>query len=197
MVGGAAEAIGAAAASLVRPGKVTDDQARLIDKVTAAATSGASLSDVKHIVILMQENRGVRPLLRHPVRSARLLRPGRSQERQRRRPIFDQYGYQPGSGPGAAGYLQPFRLLNNPPGQNGEDTNDIDHSWAGRHGSWNAAGLDSFVTSHLATDGAANGPVTMGSSPAPSWPSTTRWPTPSRSATATTARCSAPPTRTG
>jgi phospholipase C len=54
MVGGAAAATGAAAASRLRSGKVSDEQARLIDKVTAgAATSSASISDVKHIVILM------------------------------------------------------------------------------------------------------------------------------------------------
>jgi phospholipase C len=57
MVGGAAAAIGAAASRL-RSGGLSDDQARLIDKVTAAgATAAASLSDIKHIVILMQENR--------------------------------------------------------------------------------------------------------------------------------------------
>ena len=58
MVGGAA-AVGAAAIGRARSsGKVTDDQARLLDKITAAsATGAASLSDVKHIVILMQENR--------------------------------------------------------------------------------------------------------------------------------------------
>ena len=75
MVGGAA-AVGAAAIGRARSaGKITDDQARLLDKITAAsATGAASLSDVKHIVILMQENRsfdhyfgtlsGVRGLLR-------------------------------------------------------------------------------------------------------------------------------------
>jgi hypothetical protein len=46
-------------------------------------------------------------------------------------PIFDQYGFQPGTGPTSTGYTQPFHLVNNPPSENGEDTNDIDHSWAG------------------------------------------------------------------
>src|SRR5580704_1104801 len=57
MVAGAAAAVGAAAAGRIRPDKITDEQARLIDKVTAAATTSASLSDIKHVVILMQENR--------------------------------------------------------------------------------------------------------------------------------------------
>jgi phospholipase C len=30
-------------------------------------------------------------------------------------PIFDQFGYQPGTGADASGYLQPFRLLSDPP----------------------------------------------------------------------------------
>ncbi|HEY3735715.1 MAG TPA: alkaline phosphatase family protein, partial [Streptosporangiaceae bacterium] len=140
---------------------ITDDQARLLDKVTASATGAASLSDIKHIVILMQENRsfdhyfgtlsGVRGFSDPDVLT-----------NANGTPVFDQYGYQPGAGPSAAGFTQPFNLLNNPPTENGSDTNDIDHSWAGQHNSWNGGKMDSFITSHLATDGAANGPVTMG-----------------------------------
>ena len=37
-------------------GELTDAQARLIDEATAAA-GPASLSDIQHVVILMQENR--------------------------------------------------------------------------------------------------------------------------------------------
>ncbi len=157
MVGGAA-AVGAAAIGRARSsGKITDDQARLLDKITAASASGAaSLSDVKHIVVLMQENRsfdhyfgtlsGVARLLR-PERAPGRLRPVRLRARRRGRP---------------AGYTQPFNLQNNPPTENGYDTNDIDHSWGGQHNSWNGGAMDHFITSHLATDGTANGPVTMG-----------------------------------
>ena len=57
MVGGAA--LGAfGALSGRRAGRLTSAQARLLDKVTAtSAASNASLSDIKHVVILMQENR--------------------------------------------------------------------------------------------------------------------------------------------
>ena len=112
-------------------------------------------------------------------------------------PVFDQFGYQPGIGADPTGYIQPFHLLSDPPLEDGQTTNDIDHSWAGQHNSWNGGEMDSFITSHLATDGATNGPVTMGYYTRRICPSTTRWRTPSRSATATTARCSARPTRTG
>jgi phospholipase C len=164
MVGGAAAAIGAAAAGRAGAGGrqgITDDQARLLDKVTAAATSSASLSDVKHIVILMQENRsfdhyfGTLSGVRGFSDPAVLANPKGGT-------IFDQYGYEPGTGVTSSGYMQPFNLLNDPPSENGYDTNDIDHSWGGQHASWNNGAMDSFITSHLNTDGDTNGPVTMG-----------------------------------
>jgi phospholipase C len=162
MVGGAAAAIGAAAGSRLRSGGLTDDQARLIDKVTAASSAAAaSLSDVKHVVILMQENRSFDHYFGTLSGTRGFSDPG-VLKNANGTPVFDQYGYQPGTGVTAAGYTQPFNLLNNPPSENGEDTNDIDHSWAGQHHSWNGGKMDSFITSHLATDGNANGPVTMG-----------------------------------
>jgi phospholipase C len=141
--------------------KITDDQARLLDAMTAAASEPASLGDVKHIVILMQENRsfdhyfgtlsGVRGFADRDV-----------PKNANGSPVFDQYGYQPGSGPSAAGFLQPFHLVNNPPIENGEATNDISHAWTTQHQSWNHGKLDSFMKAHLAADGATNAPLTMG-----------------------------------
>jgi phospholipase C len=163
MVGGAAAALGAAAVGRARAGGLSDDQAKLIDKITAASSvsGAASLSDVEHIVILMQENRsfdhyfgtlsGVRGFSDPSV----LANANGS-------PIFDQYGYQPGAGVDPSGYLQPFNLLNNPPTENGSDTNDIAHDWVTQHHSWNGGAMDSFVKAHLSADGNANGPTTMG-----------------------------------
>jgi phospholipase C len=160
MVGGAAAAIGAAAASRIRPGNVSDEQARLLDKVTAGATS-ASLSDIKHIVILMQENRSFDHYFGTLSGTRGFSDPGVSRNANGT-PVFDQYGFQPGGGPNANGYLQPFHLVNNPPSENGEDTNDIAHDWVTQHDSWNGGKLDSFVTAHIKADGTENGPVTMG-----------------------------------
>jgi phospholipase C len=57
MAGGAAAiGLGAAVAG-ARPARASAAQQRLIDKALASATSNAQLSDVKHVVILMQENR--------------------------------------------------------------------------------------------------------------------------------------------
>ena len=157
MIGGAAAAIGAAAVSRGRSGGMTDDQVRLVDKLTAtAATTAASLSDIKHIVILMQENRSFDHYFGTLSGTAGFSDPDALPG------VFDQHGYQPGAGVSASGYTQPFNLQNHPPTENGYDTNDIDHSWAGQHNSWNGGKMDSFITSHLATDGNANGPVTMG-----------------------------------
>jgi phospholipase C len=164
MVGGAA-AIGAAAAARAgRHHPITDAQARLLDKVTAASAGAASLSDVKHVVILMQENRsfdhyfgtlsGVRGFSDPAVPTQTVG--GVTY------PVFDQFGYQPGTGADASGYLQPFNLLNDPPAENGEATNDIAHDWVTQHHSWNGGKMDSFIHAHLSADGTTNGPVTMG-----------------------------------
>jgi phospholipase C len=161
MVAGAAAAVGAAAAGRIPPDKITDEQARLIDKVTAAATTSASLSDIKHVVILMQENRSFDHYF-GTLSGVRGFSDQNAAKNANGTPIFDQYGYQPGSGPSASGYLQPFHLVNKPPSENGEDTNDIAHDWVTQHDSWNGGKLDSFIRAHLSADGDTNGPVTMG-----------------------------------
>ena len=164
MVGGAA--LGAfGALSGRRAGRLTSDQARLLDKVTAtSAASNASLSDVKHVVILIQENRsfdhyfgtlsGVRGFSDPNVLTQTVG--GQTY------PVFDQFGFQPGTGPDATGYTQPFHLLNDPPLEDGETTNDITHSWGPQHQSWNNGAMNQFMAAHLASDGDDNGPVTMG-----------------------------------
>jgi phospholipase C len=133
----------------------TDAQARLIDEATASAGS-ASLSDIQHVVILMQENRsfdhyfgtlsGVRGFSDPDILSQ----------------VFDQFGYQPGQGADASGYLQPFRLYSDPPLRDGQTTNDISHTWPTQHASWNDGAMDKFVATHVKVDGAEHGPVTMG-----------------------------------
>ena len=127
-------------------------------------STGGGLSEVEHVVILMQENRsfdhyfgtmsGVRgfsdPHALHQVRNGVSY------------PIFDQFGYEPGMGVTNLGFLQPFHLLSKPPLEDGQTTNDITHNWGPQHLSWNNGKMDSFVTQHIAVDGAQNGPVSMG-----------------------------------
>jgi phospholipase C len=164
VVGGAA--IGAAGALAgARPAAPSRSQAKLIEQaVSVAAPKHASLNDIEHVVILMQENRsfdhyfgtmsGVRGFSDPAVPTQNVG--GQTY------PIFDQFGYQPGTGPDPSGYLQPFNLRNNPPTVDGETTNDIDHSWPTQHLSWNNGALDSFISAHLSADGTENAPLTMG-----------------------------------
>jgi phospholipase C len=154
MAGAAAlGAAGVVGAGMARP---TAAQAALIEKAATSEAAGASLSDIEHVVILMQENRSFDSYFgsMSSVRgfSDPSALPG----------VFNQYGYEPGVGVTSSGYMNPFNLLNNPPSENGSDTNDIDHSWGGQHASWNNGAMNSFITSHLNTDGDANGPLTMG-----------------------------------
>jgi phospholipase C len=144
--------------------ELTGAQAKVIDDATAAPGGPASLSDVQHVVILKQENRsfdhyfgtmsGVRGFSDPAILSQFVGGQGY--------PIFDQFGYQPGTGASASGYLQPFRLFSDPPLRDGQTTNDISHTWPTQHASWNGGALDKFVATHVSVDGAAHGPVTMG-----------------------------------
>ena len=130
----------------------------LIARALAASAPcpGATLADIEHFVILIQENRsfdhyfgtyrGVRGFADpHVLR----LDDGSGLS------ILAQPGY-PGGYDGD--HLYPFRL-NTYAG--GECTNDIDHSWGPQHAYWDAGRLDGFVSEHLKVDG-ANGPLTMG-----------------------------------
>ncbi|TVZ03421.1 hypothetical protein EAS64_23785 [Trebonia kvetii] len=86
----------------------------MIGGADAAGTTAASLSDVKHIVILMQGNRSFDHYF-GTLSGTRGFSDPNVLKNANGTPIFDQYGFQPGTGPSAAGYLQPFHLLNDPP----------------------------------------------------------------------------------
>ncbi len=140
-------------------------QAKLIEAAQAVSPpSKPSLSDIEHIVILMQENRSFDHyfgVLSH-VRGFSDPNVLTQTVGGATYPIWDQFGYEPGVGPSPSHYLQPFPLLNNPPKQDGETTNDITHNWGPQHQSWNSGAMDDFLRAHLAADGPENGPLTMG-----------------------------------
>lgn len=137
---------------LIAVSDLTDAQARLVDKATAADAGRAELRDIEHVIILIQENRsfdhyfGTLSGVRGFADPAAL--PG----------VFDQHG----RAVGADQFVQPFRLWSDPPGRDGQCLNDIAHTWPVQHQSWNGGRMDSFVTAHLTADGAADGPSTMG-----------------------------------
>jgi phospholipase C len=129
----------------------------LIERALAAPPRCGSLSDIEHVVIVIQENRSFdhyfgsyRGVTGFGDPAAAPLGDGSGLS------VFAQPGY---AGGFDGGHLYPFHLDSN---KNGECTNDIDHSWGPQHTYWNGGRLDSFVTGHLAVDGSANGPLTMG-----------------------------------
>jgi phospholipase C len=120
----------------------------LIQKALAAAPRTGRLSDIEHVVILVQENRsfdhyfGMLPGVRGfgDASPAALAQPGY--------PVA-----------GFAGELLPFHLDT---GGSSQCLNDITHEWAAQHRCWNGGAMDGFVRTHLAADGLQDGPATMG-----------------------------------
>jgi phospholipase C len=119
----------------------------------SARPAPAKLSDIDHIVILMQENRsfdhyfgtlsGVRGF---DDRNALELPDGR--------PVF----YQPDP-KSRDRFVLPFRLDTFHTGA--QRLHDLSHDWQPLHDSWNHGGMNRWVTAHRATDG-DSGPLTMG-----------------------------------
>ncbi len=115
-------------------------EALLAQAAAAAPRPGATLKDVEHVVILIQENRS-----------------------------FDHYfgtlsGVRGFSDPvGRAAFFQkaggttvhPFHL-------DGKCLPDLTHDWAPQHRSWNNGKMNQFLAQHLQVDGSAIGPETMG-----------------------------------
>jgi phospholipase C len=129
----------------------------LIARALATPKRCGSLSDIQHVVILIQENRSFdhyfgsyRGVTGFADPSALTLNDGSGLT------VFAQPGY-PGGYDGD--HLYPFHLDSY---NNGECTNDINHSWGPQHAYWDGGSMDGFVREHLAVDGPANGPLTMG-----------------------------------
>jgi phospholipase C len=132
----------------------------VIERAYAADPCGSgSLSDIEHFVFLMQENRsfdhyygtmsGVRGF-----NDASAINAG----------LFKQKGYNVATKKADPNsYVMPFRLDTTQGATlDGEAINDPNHSWGGSHQCWNNGAMDQWVKSHIATDGLANGPATMG-----------------------------------
>ena len=161
---GAAGAAGAPAAAtgsgLSSPAGASIERALAMEP----GSTNPALSDIRHVVILMQENRsfdhyfgalsGVRGFSDPFVRSNRFLLD--------EFPAWQQFGYQPGVGVNPWAYMEPFHLEQSFPTEDGATTNDISHEWDTQHDSWNGGTMDNFVRAHLAADGVQNFATTMG-----------------------------------
>jgi phospholipase C len=120
----------------------------------ALAQAGpAQLSDIDHVVVLMQENRsfdhyfgmmaGVRGYADTNVATA-----------PDGRPVF----YQPDSG-SHGGYVLPFHLDTKT--TSAQRLHDLSHAWSVLHNSWNGGHYDGWVTAHRRSNG-DSAPLTMG-----------------------------------
>jgi len=152
----AGAAAGATAGASVLPGP-------LIERALAVGPAGSSLKDVKHVVMLMQENRS----FDHYFGTMSGVRGFADRTRYRsysRGPatdpstVFSQTTVHDGKSLlriGGEDVLRPFELVTDPPGANGQTLNDITHDWGPQHLAWNDGAMDQFVVQHLLNDGTA------------------------------------------
>jgi phospholipase C len=124
----------------------------LVQQALATRLPPGKLSDIEHVVILIQENRsfdhyfGTLPGVRG------------FNDPTVPRSVFEQPGY---PAPGYDGVLLPFHPETTAtPGM--RCFPDITHSWAPQHKSWNNGAMDGFVRTHLTVDGEPDGAATMG-----------------------------------
>jgi phospholipase C len=149
LITGAGALTGAALAAEFLPQNVQ----RALAATPSRTGASSRLSDIKHVVILMQENRsfdhyfGTLPGVRgFSDPDAITLSTGKS--------VF----YQPDSA-NPDGYTLPFHLDTN--ATSAQSIPSTSHAWAVQHSAWNNGAMDNWLPAHRAADG-ANGPFTMG-----------------------------------
>jgi phospholipase C len=158
---------GVAGAVAVPLGGLGVRHGRLIDAALAADPG----EGIRHVVILMQENRsfdhyfgtmqGVRgfldPSTYQSYTGGPQTVPGAvfAQTMQGTTLGGTEVDYTVGELRGGAGgdsFLDPFELISNPPTVAGQTTNDITHDWGPQHGAWDNGAMDHFMVEHLAND---------------------------------------------
>ena len=127
----------------------------LLDALAAGPRCGR-LQDIEHVVIVIQENRSFDHYL------GRLRGVRGFDDRSVRQPDGTSVFAQRFDGAGTRRVL-PFHIDTAiQPGRPGMCTNDIDHQWLTQHASWNGGAMDRWVVAHVASNGPADGPLTMG-----------------------------------
>ena len=123
-------------------------------KAATASPKKFDLSQVKHLVFQMQENRsfdhyfGTFP-------GARGFNDPTAIRLPTGRPVFQQ--------PDPAnpdGYLEPWHMSTITTGAAAVPS--LSHDWRDQHASWNQGAMDGWLLTHLASDGETNGSFTMG-----------------------------------
>ena len=171
--------LGAAAAATGVSGGPAAAAVRASPAACRALPKGWSgtIADVKHVVILMQENRSFDHYF-GTLRGVRGFGDKQALSYQNGTTVFQQ----PDKARTDLGYLLPYNLTDQTDG-------DLDHSWAGDHEARNGGLWNNWVP--------AKTEETMGYFTRARSRSSTRWPTPSPSVTAITRRSWRPPARTG
>jgi phospholipase C len=154
-------AAGAAGAVGSRLGSgLSTSQGRLIERLTNLVSSSFDPAQVKHVVVLMQENRS----FDHYFGTLTGVH-GFSDPFANRYPgnvagvdVFKQVGplsALPGwTGPttGGQAVLEPWQLVSCPPFKNGQATNDITHDWTPQHQAFDHGKMDKWFSVHAAND---------------------------------------------
>jgi phospholipase C len=145
---GAAAAVGglAAAASLLPP--------NLSRAAAAEPKQGARLSDIEHVVILMQENRSFDHYF-GTLSGVRGFEDPKAARLPSGRPVF----YQPDS-LNPDGFLLPYHMDSKTTAA--QAIPSLSHAWQAQHTAWNGGKADSWLPAHRAADGNTKGPYTMG-----------------------------------
>jgi phospholipase C len=107
------------------------------------------LSDIDHVIILIQENRSFDHYFGTYSGVEGFGSPGA-------KAVYEQEGY---PAEGFEGKLLPFHLS---PGDIAQCFPDITHSWQPMHKAWNNGALDKIVKTHMEYDGTEAGAATMG-----------------------------------
>lgn len=146
-------AAGAAIGASLGPGSLSPH----LQAALAAPAVCGTLSDIEHVVILIQENRSFDHYF-GSYRGVRGFADPTAPIQSNGLPVFYQPDPSNTTSP-PVGQLLPFHLDSKT--TNASCTHDITHDWLPQHQSWNNGAMDSFVTTHLAAD-PTYGNLTMG-----------------------------------
>jgi phospholipase C len=118
-----------------------------------AAPRGGALSDIKHVVLLMQENRSFDHYF-GTLSGVRGFSDPDAPRLSTGRDVFHQPDAE-----NSQGYLLPFHLDSF--STSAQKIPSTSHAWAVQHRAWNGGKMDQWLAAHRAADG-AKGPYTMG-----------------------------------
>jgi phospholipase C len=137
----------ASALSAYLPGSVRD-------AIAAPSTDPFDPSKIKHVVLLMQENRS----FDHYFGTLSGVR-GFSDPTAIKLPTGRSVFYQPDSD-NPDGYLLPYHIDTTT--TSGQAMPSLSHAWQIQHAAWNQGANDGWLRAHIAADTEKNGPYTMG-----------------------------------